>query len=114
MAKTLKELGDELKEMMIELQMDAHNKANFRPERYNNLTLKMDIAYNPRPHVIVTMSMSSAEFDLKSLEKINGGLGQDDKYIQRWFSKPNTIEALMTCWKNVEKNRGKIYDKYKV
>ena len=114
MSKTLKELGDELKEMMIELQMDAYNKQNFRPERYNNLCLKMDIAYNPQPHVMVVMSMSSAEFDLKTLEKTNGGLGQDEKYIQRWFSKPNTVPALMTCWKNVERNRGRISDKYKV
>ena len=114
MSKTLKELGDELKEMMIELQMDAHNKNNFRPERYYNLQLKMDAAYNPQPHVIVIMSMSSAEFDLKTLEKNAGGLGQDDKYILRWFAKPNTIPALMACWKNVERNRGRITDKYKV
>ncbi len=114
MSKTLKELGDELKEMMIELQMDAHNKTNFRPERYNNLTLQMNLAYNPEPHVIVKMSMSSAEFDLKTFEKLNGGLGQDDKYIIRWFNKPNTIDALMACWRNAEKNRGRITDKYKV
>ena len=112
--KTLKELSDELKAMMIELQMDAHNKANFRPERYNNLQLKMDLAYNPDPHVIVTLSMSSAEFDLRTLEKTSGGLGQDDKYVMRWFSKPNVLESLMACWKNAEKNRGRISDKYKV
>ena len=112
--KTLKELGEDLKELMIELQSDAHNKINFRPERYNNLKLSMDVAYNPSPHVVVTLSMSSAEFDLKTLEKINGGLGPDDKFVARWFAKPTTIPALMACWRNAQKNRGKIYDKYKV
>jgi len=112
--KTLKDLADELKSLMIELQSDAHNKGNFRPERYNNLKLSMNIAYNPNPHVIISLSMSSAEFDLKTQEKINGGLGPDDRFVLRWFNKPNTIPDLMACWKNVERNRGRIYDKYRV
>lgn len=114
MSKTLKELGDELKDLMIDLQMDAYNRNNFRPERYNNLQLKMDIAYNPQPHVIIVMAMSMAEYDLKTLEKLNGGLGQDERYLQRWFARPNTIPALMQCWENAERNRGRIYDKYRV
>jgi len=112
--KTLKELADELREMIIDLHSDAHNKVNFRPERYNNLKLDMKISQNPNPHVIITLSMSSAEFDLKTHEKTNGGLGQDEKYAIRWLEKPNTIESLMNCWSNLEKNRGRISDKYSV
>ena len=112
--KTLKELADELRELMIELQSDARNKANFRPERYNNLKLSMDMANNRQPHVVVSLSMSSAEFDLKTQEKNIGGLGPDEKYVVRWLEKPNTIPALFACWKNVVKNRGRAVEKYKV
>lgn len=114
MAKTLKELADELRSYIIELQSDAHNKGNFRPERYNNLKFVMDMAYNKNPHVVISLTMSSAEFELKTGEKINGGLGPDERYVLRWLDKPNTLPALRNCWKNVEKNRGRIDDKYKV
>lgn len=43
MAKTLNELASDLKDVIIGLQSDAHNKGNLRVERYNNLKLSMDI-----------------------------------------------------------------------
>ena len=111
MGKTLNELADELKEYIISVQSDAHNKVTLRPERYNNLKLKMDITKNKKPHVIISISMSQAEFDLKSIEKNSGGLGPDERYAIRWLGKTNTIPALMECWKRVEKNLGKAYEK---
>ncbi len=111
MAKTLKELGDELKAYIVEVQSDAHNRGNFRPERYNNLKLSMDIAYNRNPHVIISLSMSAAEFDLKSGEKTNGGLGPDERLVKRWLEKQNTIPNLLDCWKVVEENRGRATEK---
>lgn len=107
MGKTLNELAGELKNCIIDLQSDAHNKGSIRKERYNNLKLSMDIASNPKPHVIVSLAMSEAEFDLKSGEKTNGSLGPDERYVLRWFGKSNTIPDLRECWMDVERNRGK-------
>lgn len=112
MAKTLNELASELKVYLIEIQSDAHNKGNLRPERYNNLTLKMNIAANPTPHVKLFIGMSSAEFDLRTGDKVDGGLGPDERYVLRWLGKTNTMPALRICWSNAEKNRGRIVDKY--
>jgi len=114
MAKTLKDLAEDLRILMIELQSDAHNISSLRPERYNNLRLSFDMAYNPKPHVIVELSMSAAEYDIKNMEKISGGLGPDDKFVLRWLNKPETIPYLMECWRNAEKNRGRVSDKYNV
>lgn len=107
MAKTLNELASDLKECVIGLQSDAHNKGSVRKERYNNLKLSMDIAANPRPHVVISVSMSEAEFDLRTGEKVNGGLGPDERYVLRWFSKPNTLADLKACWQALESRRGK-------
>lgn len=112
MAKTLNELAGELRDFIVELQLDAHNKGNFRPERYNNLKLTMSIPHNPSPHVVISISMSEAEFDLKTGEKISGGLGPDDRYVMRWLSKANVLTNLNERWKAMEKNRGRIVDKY--
>lgn len=108
MGKTLNELAGELKEYVIDLQSDAHNRGNIRKERYNNLKLIMDIAANPTPHVIISISMSEAEFDLKSGEKTNGGLGPDERYVLRWLGKPNTLFDLRACWTEIESRRGSI------
>lgn len=110
MGKTLNELASDLKECVIGLQSDAHNKGNVRKERYNNLKLSMDVASNPKPHVVINLAMSEAEFDLKSGEKTNGGLGPDERYVLRWFSKPNTLADLQACWQDAEKSRGKAKD----
>lgn len=105
MGKTLNELAGELKNCIIELQSDAHNRGNLRKERYNNLKLTM--GNGVKPNVVVSIAMSEAEFDLNSGEKVNGGLGPDEKYVLRWFGKPNTISDLRACWADVEKSRGK-------
>lgn len=114
MAKTLNELTSDLKTYIIEVQSDAHNKGNLRPERYNNMKLKMNIAENKNPHVVVFIGMSSAEFSLGSGEKMSGGLGPDEKHVIRWLEKPTSLPALRDCWRRVEKNRGRISDKYEV
>lgn len=107
MGKTLNELAGELKNCIIEQQSDAHNKGNMRKERYNNLKLIMDASANPKPHVVVSLAMSEAEFDLRSGEKTNGGLGPDERYVLRWFDKSNTIPDLRACWSDAEKNKDK-------
>jgi hypothetical protein len=108
--KTLNELANELRDFIIDLQSDAHNKARIRLERYNNLKLIMDISANPTPHVKVSLSMSDADFSLKTREKINGGLGPDEKYVIRWLEKPDIVSDLQACWGAVEKNTGKATD----
>lgn len=107
MAKTLSELAGELKAFLIEMQSDARNKNNFRPERYNNLKFAMDVSKDPNPYVVISISMSEAEYSLKTGDKQNGGLGPDERYVLRWLEKPNTIPALMECWHEREKRRGK-------
>ena len=75
--------------------------------RYNNLKLSMDIAKDSTPHVVVTVGMSEAKYNIKMGEKMEGGLGPDDKYVQRWFNNTNTIPALMECWNTIARERGR-------
>lgn len=111
MGKTLNELARSLKELIEDLQSDAHNIKNFNSARYNNLKFKMDIAKNSNPHVVIAVAMSEATFDLKTGEKLNGSLGPDEKYVIRWLGKSENLESLRENWGNVEKNRGKARDK---
>ena len=114
MSKSLKELADELKTYIIELQSDAHNRGNIKYGRYNNIKLEFDFNRNKKPHVIVQLAISSAEYDLRTLEKLNGSLGPDDRYVSKWLSKSGISIHLMDCWRNAEQNQGRVDDKYKV
>ncbi len=107
MAKSLNELAGELKAFIIELQSDAHNKTNLRVERYNNLKLLMEPERSSTPHVVINLSMSDAEFDIKTGLKLNGGLGPDERYALRWFNKTGTLTSLQETWEVIKKNGGK-------
>ena len=107
MAKSLNDLAKELKALIIELQSDVRNQNNLRVARYNNLKLLMEPERNHNPHVVVDFSMSDAEFDIKTGQKINGGLGPDERQVLRWFNKAGTLSALQETWKVIVKNGGK-------
>ncbi len=108
MGKNLKELADELKAYMIDQQSDSHNRLNVRPERYNNLKFSMDIAKEQIPHVVISLGMSEAQFNIRNGEKMNGGLGADEKFVYRWFNKANTLPSLNECWVTIAKERGRM------
>lgn len=110
MAKTLNELAGELKALILEMNSGNDKTSGFRPERYHNLKLSMDVAAEKHPHVKINIGMSEATYNLNTLEKMNGSLGQEEKYVQRWFSKQNVIENLKACFKLRVDNRGKITD----
>jgi len=109
MAKSLSQLATNLKETLIKLQSDTYNKTNINVNRYNNLKLSMDITDIIGPHVIITTSISEGVYNLRNGEKINGGLGPDERYVQRWFQKPNILFYLQEVWVDIERHRGKAY-----
>ena len=53
------------------------------------------------------MSMSAAEFELKMGQKLNGGLGPDERYVIRWLNKSGILAALIETWHGIVKNGGR-------
>lgn len=107
MAKSLNELGQELKALIISLN-SSNGSGNAQPEKVNNLKLSMDVAKDPTPHVKISIGISEAVYDINTLEKMDGSLAQNERYIQRWFNKSSVGENLKACWKKRVDNRGKI------
>lgn len=108
MAKTLNELSRELRDFIIELQSDAHNITGFKKYRYNNLKIEvMDPRTTPFPQVKITIGMSEAIFNMLTIEKIAGGLGPDERFVLRWFTKSNNMNELKEAWNRAEKQVGK-------
>lgn len=106
MTKTFRELGNSLKEFILDAQTDAHNVIAFSARRYNNLKLSMNPKRERKPHIVVTIGMSEATFSLPDGEKLSGGLGIDERMTLRWLGRANVLEELNDLWKS--KNSSKI------
>lgn len=106
MPKTFREMGNNLKEFIIDAQSDAHNVLAFSPRRYNNLKLSMNPKKERKPHIVVSIGMSEATFSLPDGEKLSGGLGVDERMTLRWLGRANVMQELNAMWK--EKTNGKI------
>ncbi len=91
--KTLHELAVKLQESIIKQQDDAHNSTTLNVTKYNNLKLKMDSRY-AYPHVIVTIGISEAVFNIADGTKTDGGLGPDEKYVKKWLGSSTVIADL--------------------
>ena len=110
MAKSLNELGDDLKAMIIALESDSRDNIGFRPEKYNNLKLTMDVVADMYPQVRIAIGMSEAHYDINTGERISGSLGQEERYVHRWLNKKEILQELRYCWDARVRHRGKITD----
>ena len=107
--KTLNEIARDLKDFVVELQSDAHNRTNTNVYRYNNLKLEIvDPLASKIPQVKITIGISDAIFNIDTGEKLLGGLGPDERYVMRWFMKSGTITELKEAWKSAQASVGKV------
>lgn len=91
--KTLHEMAVKLQESIVKQQEDAHNSTNLNVTKYNNLKLKMSSKYT-YPHVIVTIGISEAIFNIADGTKTDGGLGPDEKYVRKWLATSTVVADL--------------------
>lgn len=89
---TLNELATKLQEFIIEQQIDPHNLRQLTVHRYNNLKLK--IAQLSYPNVIICIGISEATYNLSDVTKVDGGLGQDERYVRKWLGRGSIIKEL--------------------
>ena len=63
----------------------------------------MDPLKNPVPHIYVRISISEASFLLSDFSKVNGGLGYEERFVLKWFSRFGVKEKLNDLWSSSEK-----------
>ena len=102
---TFKDMEDSLKSFMLQEQSDAHNIKTVNTAKYNNMKIWMDPSRNQTPHVIIRISISEATFVLEGFNKLNGGLGYEERLVLKWFSRFGVKEKLTELWNFAEKNK---------
>lgn len=100
-----KEMEDSFKYFIIQEQSDAHNIRSINFAKYNNIKLWMEPAKYLQPHFCIRISISEAVFSINDGSKINGGLGYEERFIYKWFSRMGIKEKLIELWQNTEKDK---------
>ncbi len=103
MAYSANRFENMLKEFILDEQQDAYNKRNITPQRYNNLKIFMTPSKVKTPHVWIRIGISEACFSLIDSQVITGSIGQDSRYIVKWFNKPGIRDELGETW--IEANK---------
>lgn len=99
MGRTLNDLIRHLKETIENLQTDAHNTSSYNKHRYNNLKIEIpESSTTKNPVFKISIGISEATYNLITLEKLSGSLGQDEKYINRWLKNSTVIMDLKEIW----------------
>lgn len=95
---TFKDMEDSLKSFLIQEQSDAHNVRTMNVAKYNNIKISMDPSRNPIPHVVIRISISEAAYSIIDFSKMNGGLGAEERYVIKWFSRMGIKEKFTELW----------------
>ena len=102
---TFKDLEDNFKNFLIQEQSDAHNIKTVNITKYNNLKIWMDLSKYQQPHFFVRISISEAVFSANDCIKFNGGLGYEERFVYKWFSRVGIKEKIKDLWKTAASMR---------
>lgn len=102
MAKTLHELSNELKDFILDSHSNYKGLKNVSVERYNNLKMYMRPEFYQVFHIIICIGISEAIIILPDGLIYSGGLGMDEKFVQRWLQKDSVLQELNSHWKIAE------------
>lgn len=104
MTKSFNDMATSLKDFIADINSDAHNSRSFRPRQYNNLKISMNPDVDSTPHVIISILISEAKYNINTLEKVSGSLGPDERAVQRWLGRSGVVEGLKELWKYTQEN----------
>ena len=83
MAKTFNELGQHLKDCLIDCHSNYKGLKNVAIERYNNLKISMNPEIYQTYHVIIRIGILEAVFIMPESIVNAGSLGMDEKFVLR-------------------------------
>ncbi len=102
MAKSFNELGQNLKEYIIDGHSNYKGLKNVAMERYNNLKLSMEPEIYQTFHLVIRIGISEAVMILPEACVFTGTLGMDERYVQRWLQNAFIQQELNSHWRNCQ------------
>lgn len=98
MAESIRVFENSLRDYLINVQSDAYNTQGKVEYKYNNLKVYMEPKRTSIPHFWVSVNISAACYQIDPLEKIDGSMGGDERFIMMWAARPNINGELRKHW----------------
>lgn len=98
MPESIRAFENSLRDYLINIQTDSYNSNNKIEYKYNNLKVYMNPKKTSVPHFWVSVNISAACYQIDPLEKIDGSMGSDERFVMMWAGRPNINGELKKHW----------------
>lgn len=98
MAESIKVFENSLRDYLLAVQSDSYRTGEKLQYKYNNLKVFMDPKKRSTPHFWVSVGISAACWQIQPLEKVDGGLGAEERLVALWAGRPNISGELKKHW----------------
>ncbi len=102
MAKSFNDLAYDLRDFIVDKHANYRGLKHMSMQRYNNLTISMNSRRYGQQHVIVKIGISEGVFSFPYVNKLDGGLGMDERYVMQWIGNDMVIQTLNEHWKTIK------------
>ncbi len=104
MSESITVFANSLRDYLLDVQSDSYNTHSKMQYKYNNLKVYMDPKKISIPHFFVSIGISAVCYQLDNIDKINGSLGADERFVTRWASRTNIQGELKKHWTYITKS----------
>lgn len=104
MAESIRVFENSLRDYLINVQTDSYNTSGKIEQRYNNLKVYMDPKKSSTPHFWVSVNISAVCYQIDPIEKMDGGMGSDERFVTMWAGRPNINGELKKHWVYITKS----------
>ena len=98
MPESIRVFENSLRDYLLNVQTDSYNTQVKIQHKYNNLKVYMDPKKNSTPHFWVSANISAVCYQIDPLEKLDGSMGSDERFIMMWAGRTNINGELKKHW----------------
>lgn len=98
MPQSIRVFENSLRDYLLDVQADSYNTQGKIQHKYNNLKVYMDPKKKTIPHFWVSVNISAVCYQIDPLEKLDGSMGSDERFIQMWAGRSNINGELKKHW----------------
>ena len=98
MPESIRVFENSLREYLLNVQADSYNTQVKIQHKYNNVKVYMDPKKLSTPHFWVSVNISAVCYQIDPLEKIDGSMGSDERFVMMWAGRPNINGELKKHW----------------
>ena len=102
MVKSFNDLAYDLRDFIVDKHANYRGLKHMSLQKYNNLAISMNSRRYGQQHVIVKIGISEGVFSFPYVNKIDGGLGMDERFVMQWIGTDVAQNALNEHWKTIK------------